>query len=84
MNYEQDSKDYFSKQAETYDNNHIGKMTQKYKELLVGIIGTTRNMKTGVSALDVACGTGTLLKMLGEKYSIDGYGIDISQSLTPD
>ena len=36
---------------------------------------------TNSKILDVACGNATFLKMLSNKYSIKGYGIDISENM---
>ena len=35
----------------------------------------------GERVLDVACGNGTLLGMLAEKFGIAGYGADISEKM---
>ncbi|MCL2869489.1 class I SAM-dependent methyltransferase [Candidatus Saccharibacteria bacterium] len=79
--YETTSKKSYDKRAAGYDSDRTGKFTQNYKELLLEVIGKTYNIKPGDKVLDVACGTGTLLKMLGDRYKIDGYGVDISNNM---
>jgi len=81
MNNEESAKDFFNKRALTYDRDYMGKFTQRYKQMLLEVIGETRNVEPGCPVLDVACGTGTLLKMLYDKYSIAAYGIDISENM---
>jgi len=79
--YEKNSRHTFNKKASTYDNNYIGKFTQKYKDLLIETIDETKSDAYGCRVLDVACGTGALLKMLHDRYAIVGYGIDISENM---
>ena len=39
------------------------------------------SVNRGAYVLDVACGNGTLLKMLADRYGIIGYGTDISENM---
>lgn len=71
------SKNTYNKIADNYDNTFEGKFTKKFKELLIENIIIKENSKV----LDVACGNATLLKMINNKKSIIGYGIDISEEM---
>ena len=44
-------------------------------------LNLTMIIDTNSKILDVACGNATFLKMLSNKYSIKGYGIDISENM---
>jgi len=80
--YEESSRNSFNKRAATYDEDQTGTFTQRYKELLLAGIDNARAAGPGSAALDVACGTGTFLKMLGKCCpGIDGYGVDISENM---
>lgn len=72
------SRESYNKIADDYDNTFDGKYTENFKKKSLGeiIIKPGNN-----NVLDVACGNGTLLKMLSAKFNIHGYGIDISEKM---
>lgn len=74
---EEKSREFYNQIANGYDNTFEGKFTEEFKELLLGEIRLNPNS----SVLDVACGNGTLLKMLAEKFDIRGCGVDISEKM---
>ena len=61
-NFNDKSKAAYDKIADDYDNSFDGRFTQKFKRLLV------ENIKLGenINLLDVACGNGSLLRLLNE------------------
>lgn len=63
--------------AENYDETLDGKFTERFKELLLDEI----QIEANENILDVACGNGSLLKMISNKCNIKGYGIDISERM---
>lgn len=67
----------YSKIAARYDSTFDGKFTQSFKEEIVNVI----HLENAYKILDVACGNGTLLKLLSEKADIQGYGVDISEEM---
>ena len=71
------SKIAYNNKADNYNDSPEGKFTKKFKDLLCKIIVVEK----GINILDVACGNGTLLKMLSAKNEINGYGIDISDKM---
>ena len=75
--FSEKSRESYNKKANDYDNTFDGKFTMKFKRLLLENI----TIKENYSILDVACGNGTFLKMLSNKYDINGYGIDISEKM---
>jgi ubiquinone/menaquinone biosynthesis C-methylase UbiE len=75
--FEEKSRESYNKMAFDYDNTVEGRYTERFKELLLEEI----TIKSGAAILDVACGNGTLLKMLSGKGGIKGYGIDISDKM---
>lgn len=76
-NYEEKSRESYNKIASEYDNTLEGRFTERFKELLLEEL----TVKSESTVLDVACGNGTLLKMISNKYFIKGYGIDISDKM---
>lgn len=76
-NYNDYSKAAYDSKADHYDTTFDGKFTKPFKELLLSNIILKENDKV----LDIACGNGTLLKMLSEKKPIEGYGIDLSDKM---
>lgn len=74
---EEKSRKYYNLLADSYDDSFEGKFTLKFKEFLLEeeVVGN------GDSVLDVACGNGTLLKMLSVRWDIHGYGTDISDRM---
>jgi len=75
--FDQKSRESYNIKANDYDNTFDGKFTEKFKKLLLEEI----KIKSNDSILDVACGNGSLLKMLSNKCDIKGYGIDISEKM---
>lgn len=77
MNKTQQSKITYNKKAQDYDNTPEGRFTLLFKHQIVNAV----KVKPGANVLDVACGNGTLLAMLGGKTKINGYGVDISENM---
>lgn len=77
MDFAKKSRENYNLIAEIYDETSEGKFTEKFKELLLDEILIEANE----NILDVACGNGSLLKMISDKYDIKGYGIDISEKM---
>lgn len=75
--FDEKSRDSYNRKANNYDDTFDGKFTEKFKKLLLEEIVLGENN----SVLDVACGNGTFLKMLSNKFNIKGYGIDISEKM---
>ena len=75
--YEQRSKDSYDKKAENYDSTFDGEFTVKFNEIMYKSV----NVKKNDVVVDVACGNGRLLKMLTDKNSFVGYGVDISEKM---
>ena len=75
--FDEKSRENYNRKANDYDNIFDGKFTEKFKELLLEEI----KIRPNNSILDVACGNGTLLKMLSSRFDINGYGIDISEKM---
>lgn len=75
--YEQRSRNSYDKKAENYDSTFDGKFTVKFNEIMYKSV----DIKENDVVVDVACGNGRLLKMLTEKNSFYGYGIDISEKM---
>lgn len=67
----------FGKRANKYDGGLEGRFLNKFYSTLMDFIQVTPNAKI----LDVACGTGEILKRMDEKFEIDGYGIDIDDKM---
>jgi ubiquinone/menaquinone biosynthesis C-methylase UbiE len=63
--------------ADHYDDTFDGRFTLEFKHRLLREIHAVR----GARVLDVACGNGTLLKMLEDRFGILGYGSDISEKM---
>lgn len=76
--YTQKSREYYNKLANGYNDSLEARYTLRFKRMILDeiIIEPERN-----SLLDVACGNGSLLKMLSAKYRLKGYGIDISEKM---
>lgn len=67
----------YNRIAEDYDNTFDGKFTRSFKEEIANVIHLDNSFKV----LDVACGNGSLLKMLSDKARIQAYGVDISENM---
>ncbi len=72
--FEEKSIQSYDLKADGYDDTFDGRFTARFKELILDEI----SLNPGDCVLDVACGNGTLLKMLSDKFKIQGYGTDIS------
>lgn len=75
--FAQKSRVNYNLKAENYDKTFDGKFTERFKELLLDEI----LIEVNENILDVACGNGSLLKMISNKCDIKGYGIDISEKM---
>lgn len=71
------SKAAYNNKADYYNNTPDGQFTKIFKEMLC----ENMILKKNSHVLDIACGNGTLLKMLSVKQEIQGYGIDISDRM---
>lgn len=67
----------FGKRADKYDKGFEGKFLNKFYTTLLDFIQLAPNTRI----LDVACGTGEILKRMDDKFKIDGYGIDIDNKM---
>ncbi|HYE68583.1 MAG TPA: methyltransferase domain-containing protein [Anaerovoracaceae bacterium] len=67
----------YNEKADHYDSTPEGRFTLEFKHKLLEEISVNR----GAYVLDVACGNGTLIKMLADRYGIIGYGTDISEKM---
>lgn len=73
-----DKKDFkFDRRAKKYDNGVEGKISKRFYNLLLGQI----ELHEGMVILDAGCGTGTILRKLGDSCPIDGYGIDTEEKM---
>jgi ubiquinone/menaquinone biosynthesis C-methylase UbiE len=75
--FEEKSRESYNRKADNYDNTFDGRFTVKFKRLMLEELV----VNIGSSILDVACGNGTFLKTLSNKYEIKGFGIDISEKM---
>ncbi len=75
--FEARSKASYDIMADDYDNTPEGRFCLAFKHKLLASLTSFR----GGKVLDVACGNGTLLKMLTDKHNIDGYGTDLSDNM---
>ncbi|SDZ03596.1 class I SAM-dependent methyltransferase [Tindallia californiensis] len=76
-NFNELSKMAYNNKADYYNETIDGKFTLKFKRLLCENIVVKDHSKI----LDIACGNGTLLKMLSQENTFNGYGIDISDKM---
>ncbi len=73
-----ENKDFkFDKRAALYDSGFEGNLSKRFYNLLLNCI----EFNQGAVILDVGCGTGTILKKLGERANISGYGIDVEENM---
>jgi Methylase involved in ubiquinone/menaquinone biosynthesis len=63
----------FGKRAYKYDTGFEGTFLNKFYNALIDFVQVSPKSKM----LDIACGTGELLKRMRDKFQINGYGIDI-------
>jgi len=76
--FAQKSREYYNKLADGYNDSLEARYTMRFKRMLLNeiVIEPGKN-----SLLDVACGNGSLLKMLSAMHTLKGYGIDISEKM---
>ena len=67
----------FGKRANKYDKGFEGRFLNKFYNTLINFVQVTPKSRM----LDVACGTGEILKRMNDKFEIDGYGIDIDDKM---
>ena len=73
-----DKKDFkFDKRAEKYDDGFEGRLSEKFYTLITVNV----SIDEGMNILDMGCGTGTILHRLAEKYSFNGFGIDVEEKM---
>lgn len=75
--FEEKSKKYYNHIANTYDHSFDGLVTIKFKNFLLEDIIIHPND----AVMDIACGNGTLLKMVSERWKIRGFGLDIAENM---
>ena len=75
--YVERSKNNYNKAADKFDRSFEAKLTLPFKKKLVSLISMEENSKV----LDVGCATGTLLNILSQEFSFEGYGTDISENM---
>lgn len=67
----------FGKRANKYDKGFEGRFLNKFYNTLIDFVQVTSKTKM----LDVACGTGEILKRMNDRFEIDGYGVDIDDKM---
>ena len=67
----------YDKKADNYENTLDGKLTEKFKKLLIAAV----DINDGCSVLDIGCGNGTLLSRMAKLKQIHGFGVDISSQM---
>ena len=72
--HEKRSMESYDRIASAYDDSPEGVFTLRFNMLLRDAV----EIPGGGRLLDVACGTGRLLRMLAAERSFQGYGVDIS------
>jgi ubiquinone/menaquinone biosynthesis C-methylase UbiE len=77
INLNEKSRIAYNKKADEYDNSREGQFTRNIHLLLL----SKMNLKDNQSVLDVACGTGSLLKAMNRQKMIKGIGIDIADRM---
>lgn len=75
--FEARSRASYDRMADGYDSTPEGRFCLVFQRKILAAISSFR----GGKVLDVACGNGTLLKMIADVYNIDGYGADISEGM---
>jgi len=66
----------FGKKASEYDKSW-GRVSRRFYRLLLEHV----ELKPGMTVLDAGCGTGTILREMGDACSINGYGIDLQENM---
>ncbi|MDR2957469.1 MAG: class I SAM-dependent methyltransferase [Coriobacteriales bacterium] len=66
----------FGRKAASYDESK-GNMSRLFYNLLLSQV----ELKAGANVIDVACGTGTILREMADTCPINGFGIDMSQNM---
>ena len=77
IDFNKRSKAAYNRKADDYDVSREGRFTRSVQQLLLSEIVWTENQ----NILDVACGTGTLLKTMNDRKAIHGHGIDLSDQM---
>lgn len=67
----------FGKRANKYDGGFEGRFLNKFYNTLMDFVQVAPKARI----LDVACGTGEILKRMDDKFEIEGYGIDIDDKM---
>ena len=67
----------FDKRASRYDTGWEGRASRRFYNLLLQQV----KLFPGASVLDVGCGTGTVLRRMADDCEINGFGIDIGESM---
>lgn len=75
--HEKKSRDNYNRIADNYDQSFDGRVTIRFKYFLL----EEKIVNRKDTVLDVACGNGTLLKMLDDRWEIQGYGMDLSEKM---
>jgi len=72
--YEKRSATHYDREAANYDDTPEGRFTCRFNAMIAHAVRLPENGRL----LDVACGSGRLLKMLRQTRVFEGYGVDIS------
>ena len=67
----------FDKYAEFYDSGFMGKGSQRFYSDLVKAL----EINDGNSVLDVGCGTGQVLSIIGKQKDVSGFDLDVSEKM---
>ena len=67
----------FDKYAEQYDKGLMGKGSARFYRDLIRAL----EVRDGDAVLDVGCGTGSVLSMIGRSRKISGFGLDVSENM---
>ena len=66
----------FDRLAINYDSS-MARNTRKFYKLLLSQV----ELAKGAAVLDIACGTGTILRRMADSCQINGFGIDMSEKM---
>ena len=67
----------FDRYAEQYDKGLMGKGSARFYRDLIRAL----EVRDGDAVLDVGCGTGSVLSMIGRSRKISGFGLDVSENM---
>jgi ubiquinone/menaquinone biosynthesis C-methylase UbiE len=79
--YHQKNIKAYDEKATNYNNTLDGRLTEKFKNLLVDNILASVDKNSSHAVLDVGCGNGTLLTKLSKVMRIAGFGVDLSPQM---